>query len=406
MIEENDLYKTIRKIIKEMNEPPLIFLVGGKVRDEYTGKNSNDFDFMIDGEMDGFVSRFADAVGSIPRRNKKLMTATFSTEWGQVDFARSRKEKYSLPGSLPKVEMSKWMDDLKRRDFTMNAMAIPLVYDGWGDLQDPFNGVGDIEKRLIRMLHANSFRDDPTRILRALRYKTRLGFSIEENTKIELCRGWKYLSNVSPARRLKEWKLICQEEEVPSILQDIFYFGGWRSFFSNIPYRNMIDAAGIINDIGKHYGRFRKWIYLLLEILNKSPENLQTISVYWGLSVKEKKELSETIFLALKFSEKKINYRAAAYYAKRLPLEGLIYLSHLPEFPFISWQEFRKCIDDFKMPINGNDLLELGYVQGREIHEKLEILKKLYIEGIFNTKQEGLILLNKNETGENQHGFY
>src|SRR5581483_12290539 len=97
------------------------------------------------------------------------------------DLARTRRESYSRPGALPDVEPAAVADDLARRDFTMNAMALRLT-EPPGELLDPFGGVADIEARLVRVLHEGSFRDDATRMLRACRYAARFGFALEPVT--------------------------------------------------------------------------------------------------------------------------------------------------------------------------------------------------------------------------------
>jgi tRNA nucleotidyltransferase (CCA-adding enzyme) len=100
-----------------------------------------------------------------------------------VDLAATRRERYEAPGALPLVEAAPLSDDLRRRDFTINAMAVTLTGDELGRLHDPHGGRADLEARLVRILHPASFVDDPTRLLRAVRYEARLGFSIEEDTK-------------------------------------------------------------------------------------------------------------------------------------------------------------------------------------------------------------------------------
>ncbi len=110
-------------------------------------------------------------------------TATVKTEDLSVDLAQTRTETYPTPGTLPVVAPATLADDLRRRDFTINAMAVALRGDELGHLHDPHGGRRDLDHRLIRVLHDDSFLDDPTRLFRAARYETRLGFRMDPHTE-------------------------------------------------------------------------------------------------------------------------------------------------------------------------------------------------------------------------------
>ena len=130
-----------------------------------------------------------------------------------VDFATARKETYARGGAFPAVKPSGIKDDLFRRDFTINAMAIAINPETWGKLIDPFEGQADLSSRRIRVLHEKSFLDDPTRILRAARFKARLGFSMEAKT-LKLLKSAikiKVLDTIKPQRYLKDFNKILKE---------------------------------------------------------------------------------------------------------------------------------------------------------------------------------------------------
>jgi tRNA nucleotidyltransferase (CCA-adding enzyme) len=139
--------------------------------------------------------------------HERFDTAEISLGGRRIDLARTRSEKYPRPGALPDVEPAGIETDLGRRDFTINAMAVPLADPD--TLLDPFNGVADLERRVLRALHPKSFRDDPTRAIRAARYAARLGFDLDHRTANLLPAV--ELGNLSPRRLGTEIDLASNE---------------------------------------------------------------------------------------------------------------------------------------------------------------------------------------------------
>jgi tRNA nucleotidyltransferase (CCA-adding enzyme) len=159
------------------------YLIGGTVRDLLLGTENIDIDIVIEGDAITEGEKLAHELhGSIISHRKFGTCSVTSPEHVKIDFATARKEVYERPAALPEVEFSTLKNDLYRRDFTVNAMAVSINEEDHGRLIDFFDGVGDIEKKRIRALHDNSFIDDPTRILRAIRFEQRLGFAIETHT--------------------------------------------------------------------------------------------------------------------------------------------------------------------------------------------------------------------------------
>jgi len=160
------------------------YLVGGPVRDLALKAPSIDLDITVEGEGMRLAGLFAAKhAGAKTVRYPAFKTATVFLSNGRVvDFATARKETYARPGVLPSVTASVLRDDLFRRDFTINAMAVALNAAAWGKIKDPFNGRRDLRSRKIRVLHDKSFIDDPTRILRAARFAGRLRFTVAPRT--------------------------------------------------------------------------------------------------------------------------------------------------------------------------------------------------------------------------------
>ena len=160
-----------------------VYLVGGAVRDVLMGEPSFDIDVAVEGDGIVFAEALAGALGGRVVPHEKFGTAIVISGSGErVDVATTRTEFYDYPAALPRVERASIRQDLFRRDFTVNAMAASLRGEDFGRLVDPFDGLLDLERRVVRVLHNLSFIDDPTRIFRAIRYENRYGFAMDAHT--------------------------------------------------------------------------------------------------------------------------------------------------------------------------------------------------------------------------------
>jgi len=201
--------------IASSNDMP-VYLVGGFVRDLILGVKNLDLDIVVEGSGIKVAEDFAHALNAKLIRHRRFGTATVILESHlKVDFSTARKEYYPKPAHLPVVAPGSLKDDLFRRDFTINAMAISLSSENFGKLVDFFSGRDDLRKKKIRVLHDLSFIDDPTRILRAIRFEKRYDFHIEPKTlKLlkEAVKG-KYLERVEPQRVRDDLILMLKEKE-------------------------------------------------------------------------------------------------------------------------------------------------------------------------------------------------
>jgi tRNA nucleotidyltransferase (CCA-adding enzyme) len=159
------------------------FLVGGAVRDLLLGRHTVDLDVAIEGDARAVARELARRLGGEPKEHERFGTATVRAADLTVDLATTRRETYAEPGALPEVQQAGLAEDLGRRDFTINAMALDLNGDSVGRLEDPHGGQADLDAGVIRVLHGESFIDDPTRLLRALRYEARFGFRMDDQTE-------------------------------------------------------------------------------------------------------------------------------------------------------------------------------------------------------------------------------
>jgi tRNA nucleotidyltransferase (CCA-adding enzyme) len=171
------LLQEIGRFGEEASQP--VYIVGGFVRDLLIGRENLDIDIVVEGDAIDFAHQLAEAWGGQVQIHHQFKTATITRLDGlKFDFVSARNETYLSPGALPSVEYGTIMEDLHRRDFSINALAMRLQPDTFGELVDCTAGLRDLRAGRIRVLHERSFIDDPTRIFRAIRYESRYSFQI------------------------------------------------------------------------------------------------------------------------------------------------------------------------------------------------------------------------------------
>jgi tRNA nucleotidyltransferase (CCA-adding enzyme) len=188
-----------------------LYLVGGAVRDLLLERETFDLDLTVDGDAIALAQLLANTTQGRLTVHARFRTASLRWKEWRIDLATIRSETYDRPGALPRVKPGSLADDLFRRDFTINAMAIQLSPGRYGELVDLYGSQNDLEQGLIRILHEKSFTDDATRIWRALRYEQRLGFQIGPKTLGLLKRDMAMLDAISGDRTRHELELILKE---------------------------------------------------------------------------------------------------------------------------------------------------------------------------------------------------
>lgn len=186
--------------------------VGGGVRDLLLGRDTVDLDLALEGDAAAFAADLAVEVGGRSTEHPRFLTATLELPDGRVlDLARCRRETYPAPGALPRVEPASLEDDLARRDFSINALAVELA-PGDPVVLDPTGGAADLAAGRLRALHAASFLDDPTRVLRGLRFELRYGFRFESETEawVRAALAAGALDTISGERLRRELELACE----------------------------------------------------------------------------------------------------------------------------------------------------------------------------------------------------
>ena len=195
-----------------------LYLVGGCVRDLALSRPLLDVDVVAEGEVQSLASAAASVLGGRCVAHHEFGTVTLEANDARIDLAMARTETYARPGALPRVRPASIGEDLARRDFTINALALALCGPERGRLLDPFGGWEDLRRGLVRVLHERSFIDDATRILRAVRYAARLRFRLQPGTRALLLRDVSYLGTISGARLRQELLRLLAEERPEAAL--------------------------------------------------------------------------------------------------------------------------------------------------------------------------------------------
>jgi len=192
----------------------VVYLVGGYPRDLLMGMKTVDYDLVTFSKVKPLARGISRSLGGLSLIFSPFETAKITLNDGRViDIARARREYYPKPGALPKVEPTdNLIEDLERRDFTINAMAISLNREDFGHLYDPFRGEEDIKNKIIRVIKRGSFSEDPTRALRAIRYKNRFSFRYSEEMEMEFEGAKRFLKDVSFERVRNELERISSEK--------------------------------------------------------------------------------------------------------------------------------------------------------------------------------------------------
>jgi tRNA nucleotidyltransferase (CCA-adding enzyme) len=228
--EVRELLGTVGRIAEEQDGRA--YLVGGLVRDLWRGATPSrrDLDIVVEGDGPALAQRLAQALSGSVVEHRRFLTASVETpKLGKIDVATSRSERYESPGALPRVLPAGIAEDLRRRDFTVNAMAIELSSGEFG-LIDPLGGRLDLARRRLRVLHPLSYVEDPTRIFRAARYAARLGLAPDRATISAQALALRLVpyAALSGQRVAAELELILSEPQAGTILLRLGRSGAFR----------------------------------------------------------------------------------------------------------------------------------------------------------------------------------
>ena len=370
------------------------YLVGGAVRDLLRGAGAVDIDLAVEGDARSCARALAERLGGAAREHERFGTATVRAGDLAFDLATTRRESYPEPGALPEVEEAPLVEDLGRRDFTVNAMAIGLSGDDLGHLHDPHGGLGDMKGRSLRVLHERSFLDDPTRLLRALRYEARLGFALEPGTDALAREAVEAgaLGTVSGPRVRDELMDLLAETEAPSALERLHALGIDRALHPDLAADPELVASASLGAVSIGADRA---LAGLAALCCAAPQDLDLWLADLGLPAGRRDAVSRAARVAPRLAdelrEREHRPSELARLLRREPPEALALALALqaPAEPIMRWVT---DLGGVRLEIGGDDLIAAGLPAGPAIGRALEGTLERKLDGAVEGREDELEL--------------
>jgi tRNA nucleotidyltransferase (CCA-adding enzyme) len=395
------------------------YLVGGIVRDVALDYPDTDFDVVIEGDAERVARAFAARVrgelkGLTAFGTCKVETAPFGT----LDFATARSETYDRPGALPRTQASDMTHDLARRDFTINAMALALNPGHYGELLDPCGGLSDLKAGRLRVMHDRSLLDDPTRILRGVRFAARYGFTFERRTLslLRACLAGGGLGSISGKRVFRELGLVSME---PRVLEGLKLLGehgivdvvfGWQAGRRRPQdlWRRLPGAIEAVQDLAG--GEFtRIWVVWFASLFaDVGRKRAGRLALYFNLP----KDV-RAVCLWTAVDRKRVAGRLArldlskAYRVKLLldavPPEALVLLFGIsPQRERGLIRRYLKTWRHVRPALTGADIASLGMSEGPAVGTMLDRIVRLKLAGKLETREAEIALVRRTRRSPNR----
>lgn len=391
------------EIAAELNST--VYCVGGFVRDLFLQVANFDVDLVVEGEGRELAARFASQLGGKVRVHERFGTAVVILPDGsKIDVATARTEYYEFPAALPQVERSSIKEDMYRRDFTINTLAICLNPGCFGDLIDNFGGRKDLHNGCIRILYNFSFVEDPTRLLRAIRFEQRYKFTIEPDT-LRFARDAierRMLGKLSYKRILTELILILNEKDPVPALERIRDTGIWKYILPEIETEslnwNTLKRVPMVTGWweDRYYSnKFKAWIlYFIIFFAQLSSEQSEAALQRYPLDRSAKRTIIDSSFvpqLASRISNSpELSPSEMDKMVSSMDNENLLYLL-LCIKDENSWDRVVRYLDlkeRVQLEINGHELKKLGLKPGPAFKDILDELYNLKLDEKINSKAE------------------
>jgi tRNA nucleotidyltransferase (CCA-adding enzyme) len=364
-----------------------VYLVGGTVRDILLGERGFDVDIAVEGDGIALGRALARALRGRAVPHEKFGTAVVKWPGGRIDVATTRTEFYDEPGALPAVEQGSIRQDLYRRDFTINAMAVSLKGQDFGRLVDFFGGRADLERRVLRVLHNLSFIDDPTRIFRAIRYENRYGFRMDAHTLAlaRACIDMGLVGELSSARLRDELVLLLSEDAVGEAifrLGEIGLAGSVHPHLAATP--ETVELIARVDELRTELAPSEEpWRLRLATLARRlSPDELYD----WFRALRLRRRDAERVADAVAFAPRLVDQLAGVTEpaaARRLiaphdPDGAILALALAPRGAGADWlRRYFAELRDVHLEISGGDLAALGIGESPRVGEILgELLRR------------------------------
>jgi len=369
-----------------------LYLVGGVVRDLLLERTNFDLDLVVEGDAINLAQRLTQVYPGKVITHPRFNTAKLQWRKWSVDLATARSETYAKPGALPSVKPGSLENDLSRRDFTVNTMAIHLDPSHYGELIDLYGGIYDLEHKFIRILHEKSFTDDATRIWRGLRYEQRLDFHLEETTLKLLKRDIPMLDTISGDRIRHEVELVFKEELPEKILRRAEELGVLPNLHPSLKGNGWL---------AKRFQQARE-----LSHPNLPPVGLYLALLAYRLTDEENEQLISRLRLSKSLTQtlrdtNSIKAKLQSLAAPKLPPSSIYRLlyGYSPQAITANSlasdssvarrriQLFLNKLRYIKPALTGDDLKRMGITPGPRIKEILHLLHDARLDGKVRTRQ-------------------
>ncbi len=394
-----------------------VYIIGGFVRDLLLGRSSQDFDLVVEGSSLPLARALAARHGGKVTIHDRFGTAKWAlrgttlaaaAQVRYLDLITARRETYSHPGALPDVAPGTIDDDLARRDFTINCLAIRLDGGGFGELRDDWGGLADLGAGTVRVLHPDSYRDDPTRILRAVRYEQRYGFRLAECDLEYIATARATLESLSADRIRHELDAILLEANAPAILERLARMKVLKAIHPALPWNQGIFKlllAGMDAQPPLSWSHIpdllriprRVALGYILWLLGLGSDELQALDARLHFPAALRDAILQAAFLRDELPFKK-GIQAGTIFERLKAVPPLsIFAAYLS-----SGKESRAILDRYmsewrrvRLSIDGDDLIALGLEPGPAFQKILRTLRDAWLDGEIHTVEQEKELLRK-----------
>ena len=402
---------TLLRVVAEVagaRQMPL-YLVGGFVRDQLLNIPATDFDLVVEGDAIALAKALAAQYGGRVTAHVRFDTAQWflpDSHGHALDFISTRSETYKHPGALPTVKPGRLSDDLARRDFTINTLALRIDGEHRGELRDDLDGLNDLKHGLVRVLHPQSFLDDPTRLFRAVRYEQRYGFKIAPETLLLIPLARPLIGALSAERLRHELDLILEEEQTVAMLNrlaelDLLHPVHSALAWNAIKRERFINGLRVAQDGYIEYfpasaGRsFLGWHFWLLDLVLTDINSLEG-RLHFHAKLLESLLAASALWADLS-SLAKMKPSQCVARLEELPLTAVaaVFLASADGLPRQNLSSYLETWRHVKPKTTGHDLKKRGLPPGPRYKHVLSRLRQAWLDGEVGNVSEEIDLLEK-----------
>ncbi len=379
-----------------------IYLVGGMTRDLLLERENRDLDFVVSNNLPCLIEELSTEFDGEGSYNEKFHTGSILTRSGfNLDFATFRQEYYPYPASLPLVKFTENLkDDLFRRDFTVNTMVLNLHPDRFGQLEDYFGGIEDLNKRRLQVIHSFSFYDDPTRIIRGLRLMVEYGLSPDERTKrllIEVLRNFNFIE-ITPVRVINELRILLERNKGSDLTGYLRDYPIFRLLQIDFEIKEEIISS--LQQLEEYLAYYREKKYNIREWLLRLAVFLKDVSPVqideWDIKKSEKDilkfpgKIKSRLNIIKNTEERFALYKVFQEYTREECILLLTFSNE--ESTRDKIKIYLEELSRISIDIDGFILQDLGLKAGPEMREVLDRILAAKISGKINNTEEELKL--------------